>query len=674
MVVEARNAASACNGTRLALDQTQCEAYARSASLKFTTGDSIGHGGCFLVRYNLHASNGESAARVIAWNTPTPDLEEKLMPHAAAARRLCLAPRPACGTRAPPPPAPLPSGLQHLRSMAAAPAPAAPVAPPLEEVLGAPLEVILLTSIGGGVIVLWLVVCCFCCCLQCLAEDEPEEDERDSYTSSRTADDIDEEIGFARADNSVAESSIDLNVLMRVAEESGSCSSLKAPPSPVLSPHGHAKPPPPPFAVIKGDVSGCATFQPFGRAAESPTTADPAPTTLGAPPGPQPLPAFPRISQRPRATSASRAGARTAADDEERPSEPSGARGSGRRISFAKISKQAKRAIRATIAPRSALADMTLSPRVSKLLRSGGGGGGGRFSVRVSEWIAGDGEQGVRIKGPAMRRLERKQREAREAAQERVSTRARSAAGPLWLAGSDVYLRPPLTTPALGLHQPFALFADSAGRGKALRGRRKKAGKDAFGAPLEGYAVGLCYGHRVPQLVIALWCALIKSGGLYVEGIFRLAPDASECAMVERSLARTGKLALGHPIIFAHLIKKFLRMLPGGLLSHVPLDTLRTLGAPPGEGRLGAKAATATALGCLDAAEGAMFQWLLRLIGLTQECKADNKMGVGNLAIVFGPAMLGASSSANQSPSSMVEELEKVELAANLLARCMGKD
>ena len=47
-------------------------------------------------------------------------------------------------------------------------------------------------------------------------------------------------------------------------------------------------------------------------------------------------------------------------------------------------------------------------------------------------------------------------------------------------------------------------------------------------APLESYALATCYGHDAPRLLVAMWCALIRAGGLFQEGIFRLAPDNTQ--------------------------------------------------------------------------------------------------------------------------------------------------
>ena len=93
-----------------------------------------------------------------------------------------------------------------------------------------------------------------------------------------------------------------------------------------------------------------------------------------------------------------------------------------------------------------------------------------------------------------------------------------------------------------------------------------EAEEDGSGRELSEYAVGTCYGGEAPQMLIAMWCRIISSGGLFIEGIFRVAPDAADCTVVEKCMLK-GKLESGpafHPIVLAHLIKKFLRELPDG--------------------------------------------------------------------------------------------------------------
>jgi len=215
------------------------------------------------------------------------------------------------------------------------------------------------------------------------------------------------------------------------------------------------------------------------------------------------------------------------------------------------------------------------------------------------------------------------------------------------------YLLPPTSTPKLGLNMPIQL---------AVSQRKRWRRKSPFGAPLEDYAMAECYGFRAPQVLVALWCGMVGGGGLFCEGIFRLAPDASESAAVERLLLK-GRLEKGHPVVLAHLIKKFLRELPGGLLGSAPTATIRSCGA------------ASTGVGCSQGAKDQLveslspsaahtLQWLVRIISLTQECRGRNKMNLRNLALVIAPNLFGPAAGSNANP---IEELQRVEVATNAL-------
>ena len=79
--------------------------------------------------------------------------------------------------------------------------------------------------------------------------------------------------------------------------------------------------------------------------------------------------------------------------------------------------------------------------------------------------------------------------------------------------------------------------------------------------------------QQVPAVVAALWVALNKTPhGLTTVGIFRLAADQKVAATVEKQLQK-GCLADKHPPeVLAHLIKSFVRRLPGGLLGRRGAD------------------------------------------------------------------------------------------------------
>ena len=232
------------------------------------------------------------------------------------------------------------------------------------------------------------------------------------------------------------------------------------------------------------------------------------------------------------------------------------------------------------------------------------------------------------------------------------------------------YLMPPATTPKVGLGLPFALAA-SQGRGKR---KHKALKKSAFGAPIGEYAFGTCYGHEAPQILLALWCGLVNGGGLFIEGIFRLAADPNECASVEKALAKGRLPQKAHPVVLGHLIKKFLRELPGGLLGCASTEVIQACGGDEttrrsakdtGGGRCSAEA-EARLYGALDATSAASLRWLIRILSITQECEEKNKMSTRNLTLVLAPNLFGPGGGGGSCDNPM-EELLRVQVATNAL-------
>lgn len=83
------------------------------------------------------------------------------------------------------------------------------------------------------------------------------------------------------------------------------------------------------------------------------------------------------------------------------------------------------------------------------------------------------------------------------------------------------------------------------------------------------------YRGRIPRILIFLKDEMIKYNGLNTVGIFRLAPDAEECAFTKKEI-NSGRW-LTHrrqehpdPNVFANLLKVWFRELPESLLNSVP--------------------------------------------------------------------------------------------------------
>ena len=177
-------------------------------------------------------------------------------------------------------------------------------------------------------------------------------------------------------------------------------------------------------------------------------------------------------------------------------------------------------------------------------------------------------------------------------------------------------------------------------------------------------AVVVCFDVEVPVVLAAMWCALVRAGGLFVEGIFRVAPEAADAAAVEKALGK-GKLDWDQasPYVLAHLIKKFLRMLPdGGLLGAAPLDALAAV-AKGNEQQ--ASAACARVVDALSLPCRSTLQWLVRVLVDVAACSEKNKMVLSNLTLVLAPNLFGsAPAGAALNP---MEELQRVEYASHVL-------
>ena len=113
-----------------------------------------------------------------------------------------------------------------------------------------------------------------------------------------------------------------------------------------------------------------------------------------------------------------------------------------------------------------------------------------------------------------------------------------------------------------------------------------------------------------------------------MEGIFRLAPDPSHCAAVERALLKGKPLTApsASPIVLAHFIKKFVRELPGGLFGDVPTSTLQAFGS-------GAASEDAL-LAALSPYAASTLHWLAHALAVTAACESKNKMSMRNLTLV----------------------------------------
>ena len=213
----------------------------------------------------------------------------------------------------------------------------------------------------------------------------------------------------------------------------------------------------------------------------------------------------------------------------------------------------------------------------------------------------------------------------------------------------------------------------------------KKRGCAAFGAKLDDYATDICYGCEVPNVLLVLWAALVVGNGLQMQGIFRIAPDPAVTLAAEKHLNKGCLPPNLPPEVLAHLIKSFLRRLPGSLLGRVPRELIEGCTDAPGYAALREQ---------LTPAERGVIEWLVRMICEVALHKDANSMGLRNLTLVLAPNLLftaegrspkqrggtvarglmmaglrkhGSGSSSPPSKANPIEELLNIELVSNAL-------
>ena len=169
---------------------------------------------------------------------------------------------------------------------------------------------------------------------------------------------------------------------------------------------------------------------------------------------------------------------------------------------------------------------------------------------------------------------------------------------------------------------PFAL----------VHGKKPKKMARAFGHALAAYETTSCYGEEVPALLCFLWAGVKHADGLSTEGIFRLAGDPQICTAAEKSLAKGTLPKATPPEALAHLIKGFLRSLPGGLLGAVPSNLITECDSPAG---------CAALLAALGSRERALLSWLVRVTLEVAAREPQNKMDVRNVTLVLAPNLFG---------------------------------
>jgi len=144
------------------------------------------------------------------------------------------------------------------------------------------------------------------------------------------------------------------------------------------------------------------------------------------------------------------------------------------------------------------------------------------------------------------------------------------------------------------------------------------------------------YDSRIPIVLVILRKHLERLGGLTTEGIFRIAPDGTECQYVKNAL-NTGVGAevldgCTDPHVPANLIKQFFRELKPSLLGQLSRDQVVQIAEAPNP-----KGNIPKAMDDLSEPARSVFLWLLDLLCSIAQNESQNKMTLKNLAIVISP-------------------------------------
>ena len=140
-----------------------------------------------------------------------------------------------------------------------------------------------------------------------------------------------------------------------------------------------------------------------------------------------------------------------------------------------------------------------------------------------------------------------------------------------------------------------------------------------------------------------MWGEIVRLGGLDHQGIFRLAPDPNAVLAAEKAIQKGQLPPHTCAEVLAHLIKSFLRRLPGSLFGRVPKELIDGCRDGPGYAALSER---------LSAHERALLEWLVRVICEVAKHKEKNLMGLRNLTLVIAPNLLVPAPDVTDKPKS----------------------
>lgn len=164
------------------------------------------------------------------------------------------------------------------------------------------------------------------------------------------------------------------------------------------------------------------------------------------------------------------------------------------------------------------------------------------------------------------------------------------------------------------------------------------------------------YDVRLPAILVQMRSYLYDKGGLDVEGIFRLAPDADESGSVKQQLNDGTFKDCRDVNCIANLLKVWFRDLPQSILSCVPAETVASATEEDQVSKV-----------LLDFPEPnkTIMLWLLDICADVSENSNVNRMTAQNLAIVIAPNLYYAN---NLEPLQQLMQSQKV---ANFLHKAI---
>ncbi len=146
-------------------------------------------------------------------------------------------------------------------------------------------------------------------------------------------------------------------------------------------------------------------------------------------------------------------------------------------------------------------------------------------------------------------------------------------------------------------------------------------------AKLEGVKLAH-YASRIPVVLVKMKEYLLTHGGAGTEGIFRIAPDASESNAVKQQLNENRFQGCNDIHVISNLIKVFFRELPNHILNGVEQLKIQMCESEDAAGDIVQR---------MKEPQASYMMWLLDLCCDIASNAGTNKMNSKNLGIVFGP-------------------------------------